>query len=225
MRVVIAGASSLGTTTARIFAEANHDVIVIDQDRDQLERLSESLDCGLVEGDCTLPPILREAGGEACDVLLPLTDSDQTNIICGIVGLSIGFERVVPQIAAPAFLEICNEVGLSDVVTPDEKVASGLLDLIERKSGTDQDAQLTGDLRLMRHKVSAALAGATISEAQFDGRCRIIALRRGEKESLAEAEVEVQKDDVLVLAVSRQDADVIRLGIDKLEKGDAGEGD
>ena len=60
MRIVIVGASGLGLALAREMLENQHDVVLVDQSREKLDSVSERLDCGFIEGDGTLPQILRD---------------------------------------------------------------------------------------------------------------------------------------------------------------------
>lgn len=205
MRVVIAGASALGRATARQLIEAGHEVVVIDRDRERLEKLSESHDCGLIEGDVTLPTILREAGGESPDAIFALTNSDEDNILCAVVARSIGFEKVVPQIIKPELCAICDELQLSDMITPHETVAASLLDRLEDRDATAHEAHLTGDLRLMSYEVAGALGGSALDDLPLGEDARAVALRRGDADSLPEGSTTLQNGDKLIL-IARRDA-------------------
>src|SRR6056297_1223442 len=101
MRIVIVGASALGEAAARKLIDGEHDVVMVDPDRRRLEEMAESHDLGVIHGDGTLPSVLREAGGENFDALLALTESDEANILCAMVGRSVGYEKVVPKIVNP----------------------------------------------------------------------------------------------------------------------------
>ena len=59
MRIVIAGATKLGATLAARLVDAKADVVLIDKDEAALDMLADTLDCGLIHGDATLPSVLR----------------------------------------------------------------------------------------------------------------------------------------------------------------------
>jgi trk system potassium uptake protein TrkA len=224
MRIVIVGATALGEAAVRKLIEGGHDVVVVDGDRDRLEALAESHDCGVIHGDGTLPSVLREAGGEALDALLALSDSDEANILCAMVGRSVGYRRVVPKIVQPELRPICDELELADMITPHETVAADLLDRLEgREAGTGAgDPHLSGDLRLVSFLVSGALAGRKASALDFDRKARLVAVERGEETMLARDDTALEEADTLLLVVRREDAEAVneRLKHDDRESAD-----
>lgn len=211
MRIVIAGASDLGTATARQMIDAGLEVVVIDKSRDRLEDLSETLDCGLVAGDVTLPSTLREAMGEEKAALLALTNSDEDNVLSAIVARSVGYERVVPQILNPELCAICDELDLADMITPNETVAAHLVDLLSQEGEGDgegeaeYDARLTGELRLAVYAVSGDLQGTKVGELPLASKAAAIAIRRGDHEDFASADTGLDKEDEIVLLVHRDE--------------------
>lgn len=219
MRTVIAGASGLGKAAAEKLISADHEVVVIDIDRARLDELSGRLDCGLVHGDCTLPSTLREAAGDEVCALLALTDSDQDNILCAKVALSVGYERVVPQIVKTELLAICEELSIPDVVTPHETVSAGLVDLLEKCGRSDHDPHLVGDLRLMRHEAGRAHDGKALSDLPLERRAKVIALQRGEQANIAEDDTVLRDGDLLVILVRRGDAERIHDALTKEADG------
>ena len=203
MRIVIAGASPLGRASAGKLIDAGHDVVLIDRNREKLDRLSDRLDCGLIEGDATLPTTLREAGGDQPDALLALTNSDEDNILCAVVGRSVGFERVIPQIIQQELCAICDELKLEDMITPHETVAANLLDVLENRSAPDHSAALSGELRLVEYVVGGRLVGQDAADLDCSAGAAVIAVKRGDAEVLAGQAGKIREGDTLVLAAER----------------------
>lgn len=95
---------------------------------ERIEDLSDRLDCSFLNGDGSTPAILREVGPEQTDVLFCLTDSDQANLISGLVGRSLGFRRVILSIQDSEFEGICRELGLvEDTILPSRTISRYLL--------------------------------------------------------------------------------------------------
>jgi len=209
MRVVIAGATPLGLATARKMIDAEHEVVVIDRNRQLLDEVSETLDCGMIEGDATHPSTLREAGNESPDVLFALTSSDEDNVLCALVGRSIGFERVVPQIIDPELSSVCDELGLEDMIMPHETVAASLRDMAENRREGDLASRLTGDFQLMHVRIKESLAGTQIDDLELGGQGRPVLLRRGDSESLADGATRLQEDDELIVIAHRDERETI----------------
>ena len=70
MRISVLGASRLAVATTRQLIGKGHEVVLIEQDRDRTDELAETLDCGMIHGDGTLPHTLKDAFGDGSDALL-----------------------------------------------------------------------------------------------------------------------------------------------------------
>ncbi len=66
MRVVFIGASTLAILTAQTLVARDHEVVIVDKDQSVVDSLSETIDCGFLNGDGTKPAVLREAGVIRC---------------------------------------------------------------------------------------------------------------------------------------------------------------
>ncbi len=224
MRIVIVGASALGEAAARKLIDGEHDVVMVDPDRRRLEEMAESHDLGVIHGDGTLPSVLREAGGENFDALLALTESDEANILCAMVGRSVGYEKVVPKIVNPELRPICDELELADMITPHETVAADLQDRLEgrRAGGGSGDPHLSGELRLVSHLVSGALAGRRADELDFGRSARLVAVERGEETVIPRDDATFEEADTLVFVVRREEVEAVN---DRLKEEDRENGD
>jgi trk system potassium uptake protein TrkA len=83
LNVVIAGGGRVGHHTAEMLTDRNHDVMVIEQDSERCEHLSEQWIATVIEGDACDPEILDQVSLGKRDVLAALTGHTGTNMaIC-----------------------------------------------------------------------------------------------------------------------------------------------
>ena len=85
MKVVIVGAGEVGFHIARHLAHENKDVVVVDSDVDAIRRVSDSLDVQVFRGSGSSPVVLEEAGIKEAEILLAVTNSDETNLVACLV--------------------------------------------------------------------------------------------------------------------------------------------
>lgn len=85
MKVVIVGAGEVGFHIASRLAIENKDVVVIDKDLDAIRRVSDIIDVQIVNGSGSSPVVLEEAGIKEADILLAVTNSDETNLVACLV--------------------------------------------------------------------------------------------------------------------------------------------
>jgi trk system potassium uptake protein TrkA len=142
MRIAFVGASAVTVMAARMIAERNHEVVVIDKDDVRLKSLADQIDCGKIHGDGTRPIVLKEADPAGTDILFCLTGSDQANIIASLVGRSLGFRRVVTRIDDPDFEHICVELGLDDTIIPARTIGRFLSDMVAGRDPLELSAMI-----------------------------------------------------------------------------------
>ncbi|HKL63846.1 MAG TPA: TrkA family potassium uptake protein [Woeseiaceae bacterium] len=214
MRAVFVGASPATLAAVRVLLERNHEVVLVEQDREVIDSLDE-LDCGVLHGDGSRPAILKEADPENTDFLFCLTTNDQTNIIASLVGRSLGFSRVVTRIENEEFEHVCLELGLVDTIVPEATVARHLADMMEGRDPLELSAALGADARLISF-VLGEDEGGSVERLELPGDSRVICLYRGEELIFTKPELELKKGDKVVVLARTDNADELR---DRRSKG------
>ena len=81
MKIIILGAGQVGGTLAEHLASEANDITVVDTDGDRLRDLGDRLDIRTVQGRGSFPTVLRQAGADDADMLVAVTNSDETNMV------------------------------------------------------------------------------------------------------------------------------------------------
>lgn len=198
MRIVFIGAGALSVMTARMLLRKGHEVVLVEPDKARIEAAAEDLDCGFLHGDGSKPAILREADPEGTDFLFCLSDDDQTNILAGLVGRSLGFARVIPRIEDPEFEHICIELGLEDTIVPDRTIARHLAGMVRGQDPLELSAMLKNEARAFSFVVRAEDAGP-LSELRLPRQARVICVYRGDRFLLPEEGGRIKEGDEVLL--------------------------
>ncbi|MDY6906527.1 MAG: Trk system potassium transporter TrkA [Thermodesulfobacteriota bacterium] len=85
MKIIIVGAGEVGFHIASRLSIENKDVVVIDSDSRAIRRVAENTDVQTLLGSGSSPVILEEAGLKGADILLAVTNSDETNLVACLV--------------------------------------------------------------------------------------------------------------------------------------------
>ncbi|NMG66437.1 Trk system potassium transporter TrkA [Azoarcus indigens] len=80
MKIIILGAGQVGASVAENLVSEENDITLVDTNPDQLANLRERLEVRTVFGNAASPSVLREAGADDADLLIAVTQSDQTNL-------------------------------------------------------------------------------------------------------------------------------------------------
>ena len=81
MKTIICGAGEVGKSIAEKLSKEGLEVTVVDESKEQLKKISETLDVKTIHGASSLTSILSLAGASECEILIAVTKSDETNMI------------------------------------------------------------------------------------------------------------------------------------------------
>ncbi len=198
MRVVFIGAGELSLSTARILIKRGYEVVIIEQEREKIDELSDEMDCGFIHGDGSKPAILREVGPKQTDVLFCLTKNDQDNIIAGLVGRSQGFHRVVPSIRDEEFQTICNELGLKDTISPTGTISRYLADMLTGIDFLELSTIIKDEARFFSFTVDKQQEGS-IEDLDLPEEAKAVCYYREGNFNIIEGEYTLKADDEVVI--------------------------
>jgi trk/ktr system potassium uptake protein len=89
LKIIIVGAGQVGFHIASRLAYENKDVVVIDTDPEAISQVAEKIDVDVIVGSGSSPMILAEAGIKEAEILLAVTDSDETNLVACLMADTI----------------------------------------------------------------------------------------------------------------------------------------
>ncbi len=89
MKIIILGAGQVGATLAENLVGEKNEITVIDCDPAKLSALQDRLDLQVVNGLGSHPDVLKKAGAEDADMLVAVTNSDESNMMACQVAYSL----------------------------------------------------------------------------------------------------------------------------------------
>ena len=81
MNIIICGSGEVGYSLAKYLSTDNMKVTIIDENFEKLEKISSSIDVRTLVGKSYNPDILSKANIIETDLLISVTDNDETNIL------------------------------------------------------------------------------------------------------------------------------------------------
>jgi trk system potassium uptake protein TrkA len=202
MRFVFIGSSGLSVMTARSLMEQKHEVVIIERNKERIEELTSQIDCGFLHGDGGTPAILKEADPEHTDFLFSLTSNDQTNIISGLIGRSLGFRNVVVKIEDPSYEHICTELGLENAIIPTRTISRFLSDMVQGMDIMEISTMIKDQARFFSF-VAGPDHEREIAGLDLPKNARVICFYRDGKFTLAEPDSQLKKGDEVVILAHR----------------------
>ena len=106
MKVIILGAGQVGASVAEGLVSEENDITVIDYDGPRLMQLQDKLDLRTVVGNAASPSVLRDAGADDADMIIAVTQSDQTNLVaCKLAHSVFNVPTRIARLRSRDFLE------------------------------------------------------------------------------------------------------------------------
>jgi len=126
MRVIVAGAGSLGQFLAEDLQARGHEVIIIEQNKGIVTRASEKIPVTWIHGDGCEPWVLEKAGVDGADVLVAATGDDEDNLVISLLAKQeFAVPRVVARVNHPKNHWMFDETwGVDTAVSPPHIMAS-----------------------------------------------------------------------------------------------------
>jgi trk system potassium uptake protein TrkA len=203
MRIVFIGASGPAVESARSLLENGHEVVIVEGGEERLKVLEAmDLDCGLVHGDGSRPAVLSELGPANTDFLFCMTGSDQDNILAALAGKRLGFDRVVAMIEDPDFSGLCAELGLEDVLIPNQETANAVTDRVAGIESVDLAPLMKTGIRFFSFAARKSEEGPVADLRLPDG-ARALAVTRGSEAELAADETPIRERDTVYVVCSQ----------------------
>lgn len=174
MRIIIAGAGDVGFHLAKLLAYEEHDIIIIDLDNNRLEYTANHLDVGTIRGSATSFRVLEEANVAKADLLIAVTESEETNIATCIIGKNLGAMRTIARISNTEYLHRkdkldLKDIGIDEIISPESLAAREIKRLLKESATTDSFEFEKGMLSLMGITVDedSELNGKTLTETAY----------------------------------------------------------
>ncbi|WP_420845536.1 Trk system potassium transporter TrkA [Nissabacter archeti] len=138
MKIIILGAGQVGGTLAENLVGENNDITVVDTNAAHLRQLQDKFDLRVVQGHGSHPRVLREAGAGDADMLVAVTNSDETNMIaCQIAYSLFNTPNRIARIRSADYIRESEKlfnaeaVPIDHLISPEQLVIEYIYKLIE----------------------------------------------------------------------------------------------
>lgn len=157
MRVIICGAGAVGSTIAAQLSDEDNHVTVIDQDEGLIRDIGDRMDVSAIVGHASHPEVIQRAGGEEADMLIAVTNADETNMVCCQIAhtlfkIPIKIARLRHQsYRDPHWKELyrLDHMPIDVIISPEIEVAEAIIRRLRVPGATDMTPYANGMLKLI----------------------------------------------------------------------------
>ncbi|MDZ5603187.1 Trk system potassium transporter TrkA [Pseudomonas sp. RP23018S] len=216
MKIIILGAGQVGGTLAENLASEANDITVVDTDAERLRDLGDRLDIRTIQGRGSLPTVLRQAGAEDADMLVAVTNSDETNMVaCQVAYTLFHTPTKIARVREAAYLTrtelFDNEAIPVDVLISPEQVVTNYIKRLIEQPGALQVIDFAGG-KAQLVAVKAYYGGPLVGQQLRQIRAhmpnvdtRVAAIFRRDRPIKPQGDTVIEADDEVFFIAAKRD--------------------
>ncbi|PHS72957.1 MAG: Trk system potassium transporter TrkA [Cycloclasticus sp.] len=162
MKIIILGAGKVGFTVASNLSNEHIDITLVDNDQSVIDAACERLDISAICGNVTHPDVLESAGVKNADIIIAVTDSDETNMMaCQIAHHLFNVPQKIARVRAPAFLDVQHKlfnaqaIPIDTIINPEQEIVNFIKNLILHPGAQQVLSFKDGSLNLVETKCTS----------------------------------------------------------------------
>ncbi len=229
MKIIILGAGQVGSSLANNLASEANDITVVDVDSQLLHDLQDRLDLRTIKGQASHPDVLQRAGAEDADMIIAVTNSDETNIVaCQVAYTLYHTPTKIARVRSQAYLEhaelFTQEAMPVDVIISPEQLVTDYVHRLIEHPGALQVLDFSGG-RVQLVAVKAYYGGPlvghelkTLRDHMPGVQSRVAAIYRRGCAINPEGNTVIEADDEVFFIAAKKDIRAVMSELRKLEK-------
>ncbi len=187
MHVIVVGAGNVGYTIARMLSK-QHSVLVIEDDLKRYDYVVNHLNVGALNGNGASPKVLKSVINEDSNLLLAVTERDETNIFTCMMAKQINPKLVtVARVRNPDYIEgamASKFLNVDHIISPEYLTAVKLMRIamFENAIGCETIPSLGVELAMFKvtgKKESVVMV--PLREMPIPEECKILIIHRGKQ--------------------------------------------
>lgn len=220
MYIIIAGGGVVGFNIASLLAEEEHEVVVIEKSEPALENIRRQLDVKTIRGNAATPRVLRDAEVGRADLILAVTNSDETNMVTCFLAKELGASRTAARIRNPEYsgyflapaksplaprkIVRPKSIGVDIFINPEVEVAKAVMAILSGFYSSPVEQFAGGLVQIREFKVEGAeLVDKKLAEIALPKPCVVAAIVRASGVIPPSADEIIQAGDSVHLVAHR----------------------
>ena len=217
MKIIILGAGQVGGSLALSLANEANDITLVDTNPTVLHDIQDRADLRTIQGEASHPSVLQSAGAKDADMIIALTNSDETNMVaCQVAYTLFHTPTKIARIRAIEYLSysdlfVQEALPVDVLISPEHLISQYIQRLIEYPGSLQVLDFAEGKIKLLviRADKDGLLVGKnlqSISELMPETEAKIVAVYRNNDSITLDSETVIQVEDEIFFLASSENA-------------------
>jgi trk system potassium uptake protein TrkA len=205
MKILIVGAGQVGYFLCDRLSREGHEVTLVDQDEEKIERAQDRLNVLGITGNGASAEVLEQAGIKTTNIFIAVTNKDEVNILACLLAREY---QVKTRVARTKSIEFSNskailskeKLGIDLLINPEDAVAEELSKLACTAKAFDIAEFAEGQIHFQGYRITPAspLCDLTLAElGELRGMYKfvVVAINRGSDTIIPRGDDSIQAGD------------------------------
>lgn len=206
-RAMIIGGGRIGFRLASLLQKRGVNTKIVEKRTDHCTRLAEKLDRVVVLcGDGSDQNLLAEENIRDMDVVVTLTNDEETNILASLLAKRLGARKTITKISKFSYFALMPAIGIELVVSPRLSAINTILQHIRRGkilSAISIKGEQAEVMEAMALETSD-IVGKPLKNIHFPDRVLVIAMIRNEDVIIPSGESVIEPEDRIIIFAERR---------------------
>ena len=223
MKIVIVGAGKIGTAIVRHVSHENHEVIVIDDDPEVIEKIVNQFDVLGMCGNGVSYEMQKEAGTANADLFIAVTTSDEANMLACLIAKKLGAKNTIARVRDFEYTKqidlMTDALGITRTINPEHEASKEIMRIINFPEALKVDSFAHGNTDLIELFVQedSPLVGLSLMEMTARSGLPVIvcAVKRGNEVIIPTGKFVLEAKDKIHIISSQEASKVFvsKLGL------------
>ena len=216
MKIVVAGAGEVGSHLAKMLSLERHDITIIDNDEERLNRASEGADLITIQGKPTSIETLEEAGVPNADLFIAVSPAQEqdVNIVSALLAKKLGAKKVTARINNEEYQTSENkllftDLGIDSLFYPEKIAANEIINLLKQSATSEFMDYSHGKLQMVSFRIEdgAPLCDKSIEEIIPDNSnqlYRFVAISRDGETIIPKNSTKFRQNDLVFVITKKE---------------------
>jgi len=213
-RVLIIGGGRIGLRLALALEKKSIYTKIIEKDSERCTLLAEKLNKAIVlQGDGSDQSLLAEENIRDMDLVVTLTNDEETNILTSLLAREMGARKTITQISRFSYIPLMSTIGLEQIVSPRLSAINSILQHT-RRGKVISAISIKGEQAEVMEAVAlktSDIVGNLLKNISFPKGCLVTGIIRGDEMIIPSGNSIIEPDDRIIIFARRK-------AIPKIEK-------
>ena len=212
LKIIIVGCGKVGRTLVDRLSKEGHDIVVIDENQDRIDNLTNLYDIMGIQGNGASYSTQVEAGINDGDIIIAVTGSDELNLLCCTIAKQMGDCASIARVRNPDYSKeisyLQEKLGLVMIINPELEAAREISSILSLPSTLEVSSFAHGQAEMVEFKIAEGnvLDGLAIKDLHrtISSKVLITAVKRGSEVIIPTGDFVLQTNDIVCAVGARR---------------------